>query len=221
MKVTLITILFLLISSSGFARTIEERVLVNYPKVLTQLKDKGFAGPFGEELAKFAVLRQIIEDGPSREHSKSIVGMIPGGVNREVIKELGLKVGKENKQGYELKRITAKDGQGTYAIYGPRANILSAVAIVMVWDKYVNELACFKPEEVRAWNKAKVISRRLEQGDASPQAKVMYRNKLKKIYRRALEKANRIYGKNAAYAIKKLVNKYEPLFKMRLKSAIN
>jgi hypothetical protein len=221
MRVTLIITVVLLVAQITHARTIEERVLVNYPNVLAKLKDKGFAGPFGQEIAKFATLRQIIEDGPGRKHSKSIVGMIPAGLNKEVVQELGLKVGSKNDEGFKLKRITAKDGQGTYAIYGQRANVLSAVAIAMVWDRYVNELECFKPDEVRAWNKSKVISRKMSKGSASPQAKVLYRNRLAKISRNSLERANRIYGKNAANAIKSLVKKYEPLFKLRSGANIN
>jgi hypothetical protein len=91
----------------------------------------------------------------------------------------------------------------------------------MVWDRYVNELQTFNPDEVRAWNKAKVISRKISNGTASPQAKVMYRNKVAEISKDTLEKANRIYGKNAARAIKSLVKKLEPLFELRSEVALN
>ena len=90
MRKFLLVILVLTAAGHAHARTIEENILVRYHLVLERLQEEGFYGPFGEEVAKFAVLRQIIEDGPSREHSVSIVGMCPGGMNKEVMNLSGI-----------------------------------------------------------------------------------------------------------------------------------
>jgi hypothetical protein len=214
MKKFLLLTLVLVIGVEAEARTIEEHILVSYDRVLAHLKQRGFEGPFGEELAKLAMIRRIHEDGPNREHTKSIVGMIPGGINRKVMKDLGLRIGKESSQGLTLKQLTANDGQQTYGIYGPGASVVSTVAIVMVWDRYVNELGCFDESEIRAWNKSKVISRSLANGTATPKAKVLYRSRLAETRKKILEKANRLYGVNAAKHIAKTAEKMAPIFEL-------
>ncbi|GEM_PF-870277 len=215
MKKLLLALLVCAVAAHAEARTIEEQILAHYDRVLTELKKKGFEGPFGEEVAKLALVRQIHEDGPQREHSRSIVGMVPGGVNQEVVKSLGLRLGKCNSQGLTLKRLKANDGQSTYGIYGPRANVASVVAIALVWDKYVNEFSSFKPEEVRAWNLSKVISRDIAAGTAAPKAKVTFRTRLVEPRKEALKRANRIYGARAAKHIEREVKRMAPLFDLR------
>jgi hypothetical protein len=214
MKKLLLALVVCVIATQVEARTMEEQILAYYDRVLTELKKQGFEGPFGEEVAKMALIRQIHEDGPQREHSKSIVGMIPGGVNKEVVGSLVLRLGKPNSEGLLLKRLKAKDGQSTYGIYGTRANVVSVVAIALVWEKYVNKFSCFKPEEVWAWNISKLISRNIARGTASPKAKVMFRTRLVEPRKRALKKANRIFGVRAAKHIERQVKRMAPLFNL-------
>jgi len=214
MRKFLLVILVLVTACYADARTIEENILVRYPLVLERLQEEGFHGPFCEEVARFAVLRQIIEDGPSREHSVSMVGMSPGGMNKEVMNHLGLIPGNENHHGLVLKTVGTNDGQRCYAIYGPRADVTSTVAIALLWDKYVNEMPSFKLEERLAWNQSKAISEKLAKGETSHEAGRAVLTSLSGETRKVLAKANRMYGSLAAAQIQQMVSDMGPLFEL-------
>ncbi len=214
MRKFLLVILVLVAAGYAEARTVEENILVRYPLVLERLQEQGFRGPFGEEVAKFAMLRQIIEDGPTREHSVSIVGMSIGGMNKEVMANLGLIPGNENNNGLVLKTVDTNDGQRCYAIYGPRADVTSTVAIALLWDKYVNEMPNFKPEEKYAWNQSKAISEQIAKGETSQAAGRGVLTCLTGETRKVLAKANRMYGSLAAGQIQRMVSDMEPLFEL-------
>ncbi len=209
-------LVILVFASAGYthARTIEENILVRYPLVLERLQEEGFHGPFCEEVARFAVLRQIIEDGPTREHSVSMVGMSPGGMNKEVMNRLGLIPGNKNNDGLVLKTVGTNDGQRCYAIYGPRADVVSTVAIALLWDKYVNEMPSFKLEEKIAWNQSKAISEKLAKGETGHEAGRAMLTCLAAETRKVLAKANRMYGSLAAGEIQRMVSDMGPLFEL-------
>ncbi len=214
MKKFLLVILVFATAGYTHARTIEENILVRYPLVLERLQEEGFHGPFGQEVARFAVLRQIIEDGPTREHSVSMVGMSPGGMNKEVMNHLGLIPGSKNNDGLVLKTVDTNDGQRCYAIYGPRADVASTVAIALLWDKYVNEMPNFKLEERLAWNQSKAISEEIAKGETSDAAGRAVLASMADETRKVLAKANRMYGSLAAGEIQRMVSDMGPLFEL-------
>jgi hypothetical protein len=214
MRYFLFSLLIVATATSVSARSVEEHVLVHYKIVCDELQERGFQGPFAREVAKFALIRQIIEDGQTRDHSVSIVGMSPGGTNAEVLDELGLAMGKSNHHGLSLQRLTSSAGETFYCIKGPRANVCSAIAITMLWDKYVNgaQKGWFTPSEVLAWNKSKNISQRIATNSATKEEVEAYDGELAAPRRKIIEKANRIYSPTAASAITKIVRDMEPLF---------
>lgn len=197
-------------------KTFEEHVLVSYDPLVTELKHHGFGGPLGKEAAEFALIRQLIEDGTNRDHSVSIVGMSVGGVNGEVMSSLGLEMGKQNEKGLLLKRVYSADGNPCYAICGPRANICSAVAIVLLWDQYITRAYCerFNTKEISAWKTSKELSRKIELGTARHDEIVDY-CEFAESRRNALTRANRMYSSTAAGVIESIVQKLGPLFKLR------
>jgi hypothetical protein len=214
MRYFLFSLLIVVTATSVSAKSIEEHVLVQYKLVCDQLQERGFQGPFAREVAKFALIRQVIEDGQTREHSVSIVGMSPGGTNAEVLDELGLAMGKSNHDGLSLQKLTSNEGETFYCIKGPRANVCSATAITLLWDKYVNGAlkAAFNPSEVSVWNESKTISRKIADNSATENEIAAYEGELAAPRRKIIEKANRIYSPTAAQAITKIVRDMEPLF---------
>lgn len=214
MKYFLFCLLIVLTATQTNARSIEEHILVHYRLICDQLQNRGFKGPFGKEVAKFALIRQIIEDGQTRDHSVSIVGMSPGGTNGQVMDELGLVMGKSNSDGLSLQRLTSGAGETFYCIKGPRANICSATAITLLWDKYVNgvQKQWFTPSEVLAWNESKTISQKIATNSATKEEVEAYEGELAAPRRKIIEKANRIYSPTAAGAITKIVKDMEPVF---------
>jgi len=195
------------------AKSIEEHILVSYRHVVNELQERGFEGPMAEEVGRFALIRQLIEDGQNRDHSVSIVGMCPGGANERAMCDLGLTLGATNEDGITLKKITS-NGETFYALHGPRSDVYSVVAVTLLWDRYVNEAQthCFKNEEIHAWNVSKEISRRIGAGAATDQELDRYFGDLAVPRRKAIEKANRLYSSTAAAAITKIVNDMKEIF---------
>ncbi|MBM4325978.1 MAG: hypothetical protein FJ118_02345 [Deltaproteobacteria bacterium] len=214
MKRLLLVILVLAACWQAEARTVEEHILARYAMVLDKLRTRGFDGPFGEQVARFAMMRQLVEDGLNRGHSVSIVGMVPGGMNKEIMSHLGLALGQTNHNDLTLKTVGAHDGQRSYAIYGPRADVASTVAIALLWDKYVHELPCFKKDEIRAWNQSKVISQKLAKREATEDAALIFRTGVAEDGKKVLEKANRLYSPTAAGHIQRMVRDMEPIFEL-------
>lgn len=214
MRVLILTTMILSVVHGAYGKSIEEHILVSYNPVVTELKTYGFEGPIAKEAAKFALIRQMIEDGINRDHSVSIVGMSLGGVNGSVMNSVGLELGKENDKGLRLKTVTSGDGTSCYGIYGPRANVCSAVAIVLLWDKYITEAytSSFNKQEIEAWEASKDLSKRIACGDAHPEEISYYQDELARFRRKALERANRMYSPTASSAIEKIVKDMEPVF---------
>jgi hypothetical protein len=201
---------------AGFAYSIEGHILVSYNLVVDQLREHGFRGPFAYEAAKFALVRQIIEDGVDRRQSTSIVGMSMGGANAQALRDIGLKMGCVNSAGMRLTKCVSAEGQTFYSIHGPRANVWSAVAIVILWDKYVNEVfkGAFSSKEINGWNSCKTISDKIASHTATAEEIERYKGSLLAVGKRVLRRANRMYNGTAAYAIVKIVKKMEPLFEI-------
>lgn len=214
MRYFLFSLLIVVTATHTHAKSIEEHILVHYKLVCDELQKRGFQGPFAQEVAKFALVRQIIEDGQTREHSVSIVGMSPGGTNGQVLDELGLVMGKSNHDGLSLQKLTSNEGETFYCIKGPRANVCSATAITLLWDKYVNGAlkAAFNPSEVSVWNESKTISRKIADNSATENEIAAYEGELAAPRRKIIEKANRCYSPTAAGAITKIVKDMEPVF---------
>jgi hypothetical protein len=183
-----------------------------FKKSVEKLKEFGFTGPFAEEAARYAIARQIIEDGIDRDHKVSMVGMIPGGLNKRVVSRLGLEINKVNESGYKLTRVTANDGQGCYAFYGDYSNVLSVVAVVMVWDEYANgEEGFLRKEDLRsAWNKSKELSTVLAKEPGNLEAKAAY-EELGNLRRESIERCNSMYGPNGS-SVKMIVTHLKDVF---------
>lgn len=212
MKIVIVCCLMAL-TSIGNAMSIDEHILVNYPLIITNLKEQGFRGPFGEELAKYALIRQIIEDGSTRSHSVSIVGMSVGEPHTSILKSLGLNLGTTGEGGMCLKKITSNENETFYAVYGPRANVCSATAIALLWDQYVNnnQKHRFGHEENTTWNASKNISWHFS-CDTFSRADIAFYDSMTSMRNKVFQKVNYIYSSTAASTINSLVANYATLF---------
>ena len=167
----------------NFDNNLEIKFRAYYPLVQDKLKLLGFKGEFVEFLAKTATWRQLIEDGNKPNHI-SCVGMIAGGINKEVIATI-----KKFNPLIKISIITANDGYRVFNFTGPLANVWSTVAIVLVWQKYLYKFN-FKNHHISSWYESKLTGKM--NGDTE---KVIY-------------KANNIFGPKAK-SIKKLVEKFD------------
>lgn len=188
MKYTILMVLLLPTAVAANQLGYEERVLVFYDDVVRQIQDHGLSGPIAAELAQFALLRRIHEDGLNRDTNVSMNGMAPGGLNKEVIDQLDLGT-------CELDAVTAKDGQGCYVIRGRHANILGAVAIALWYDAIINNdrVNICNDEEQSAWNESRHCSHMIAIGRNRPRYRLRFRS-LRKKRLDILRKVNRAYG---------------------------
>lgn len=147
-----------------------------------------FPGPIAKEITLYALTRQVLEDGPHRSSSFSAVGTIPGGLNREVIERSCPKY-------LVVKKMRAKDGQLTYALYGAWANVASCVLIANLYDSYIMRWSCFTLKDRAIWEQGKSDSRMIANGSAGPREKVRFR-KFYGARMKLLKKADHIYGPN-------------------------
>lgn len=147
----ILVMLFCSISVNAMGMTYVEHIERYYKPLVLKIQEYGLAGPIAMELAQFALLRQIYEDGPQRPADKSMNGMVPGGINKRVMERLDWTRN-------DLSRVGSKDGQGCYCIKGPDANIQGAAAIALWYDEIIDTWPSIKDEERELWRRSKANS---------------------------------------------------------------
>ncbi|MEW6348790.1 MAG: hypothetical protein AB1646_06980 [Thermodesulfobacteriota bacterium] len=182
-------------------RAIEDHIRVFYPKLVKNLEMFGFRGPFGEEVARYALVRQLHEDGLSRPDAKSIVGLWPGCWNKEVMDRLTPYL---QERGLHLKQVGTPEGGKSYAIYGPHANVWSGVAIALVWEKYLEVLQIDHGLK-EAWRRSQHLSEKIAVNRASESDFIGYYNHLGAQRRKVLETVNRRYNPDQAGRLNRTV----------------
>lgn len=198
-------VLVLITAAHAGAMSYESRILAFFPEIVGEIQDHGLAGPIAFEVAQFAMLRRLIEDGLDRPNNISMNGMIPGSPNREALHWVWMPK-------CNVRTTIANDGQGCYVIEGPRANIKSAVAIAIWYDLIVNskKFRICSAQERELWNKSKYHSHRIAIGDKDVNNYISFfitRHERQDIIR----KVNRAYGPKGRY-ISKLREKLQPYF---------
>ena len=166
------------------------------------LASVGFHGPFAVELAPYLEARRALEDGPNRNPTESMNGMVPGGVNAEVMDALCL-----GWYGHNVSKVTANDGQGCYVIKGPHAQKHSCVAIACLWHRYVNDSSRFNfPRELRAaWNESLFLSSQMKPADLFNFVVNWVRyDSLREDRIKAFERCNAMYGPGGSDLNRKL-----------------
>ncbi len=205
----------LMVITTGFANAggFEQHIRCNYHAVVDRLREHGWDGPFARELARYALIRQVVEDGCGRADSTSIVGMCIGGTHAKVMADLGLKFGTTSDKNLKLRRVSAPDGGDYYGIYGPKANVCSATAVALLWDRYItaDQRSRFPEKERIAWTDSKNVSERIACDEADPNEVAQFES-LKPLRIRAIERANGIYSSTASSTINSIVKRMDPVF---------
>ena len=120
------------------------------PLLIEKLKILEFSGPITEELAKYSMARQILEDGIYRRKGESCAGISRGEPNKsiaeKVLKDSGIKVGS----------ATDNEGATFYMFIGPNANVYSAMVIAGLFDLYPKK---FLKRHEKRWTLAKETSK--------------------------------------------------------------
>ena len=171
-------------TSNSQALTHRDRFDQDYQHVVTKLKSTDYPGPLAIEVAKVALARQVLEDGPNRHQDESIAGISIGGFNKVIV---------DSTLPEHIRVTSATDSGGDrfYYFKGFQATIYSAFVISRLFDYYISK---FLKSERRQWFMAKEVSKAIHQDPDSFELNSQFYNKLQPI--KILEKANRLYGPN-------------------------
>jgi len=168
--------------------THESIIELYYEDTIREIQNHGFKGPIAAELAQFAMLRRIYEDGTNRPSSVSMNGMVPGQPNKDIIERLYMPE-------CEVDVVRARDGQGCYRIQCSKANIMGSVAIALWYDKLIYELSCFSEKDKEIWDRSVRYSGLIETPFGTSEHQVEF-NLLKQKRIKLLERINSKYGPN-------------------------
>jgi hypothetical protein len=159
-----------------------------HPSIVKEIQDHGLPGPLAREVASFAQLRCIHEDGIDRPHTISYNGMVPGSPNKEVRTRLVM-------PDCTLGKASSNDGQGCYVIKGPRAHVFGSVAVGLWFDMIINSerFRICSNDERKVWAESRQLSHMLalDQGEQSHAERF---EELKGHRDRILKRANAAYG---------------------------
>jgi len=170
--------------SSSQALTHRERFNQDYKHVVAKLKYSGCPGPLSKELAKVALARQVLEDGPNRHEKESIAGISIGGFNKVIVESTLPKH-------ISIHAINDSNGDRFYHFKGSQAPIYSALIISRLFDYYINK---FMKSERKSWFLAKETSHAIHQDPDSMELNFRFYNKLDPV--KIIEKADKFYGPN-------------------------
>lgn len=182
-----------------------ERIFSFHGDIVREIQNHGLSGPIAYEVAPYAQLRCIHEDGLDRPTNISMNGMVPGSPNKEVIKQLYM-------PGHTVGSVRANDGQGCYVIKGPKAHVMASVAIALWYDAIINsdKFRVCTAEERRIWNESRHYSHMMALGKMSGIHRVKFK-KLKEERERIIQKVNRAYGPQGHH-INKLRKEFKKFF---------
>lgn len=184
-KLVLLLIGVLMLCSPSYSMSHKERFNQDYQSTVIILKDCHFPGPLAEEMAKVALARQVLEDGPNRHPNESIAGISTGSWNKEIVDSCVPK---------HIKIDTINDLTGArfYHFKGSQSTLYSALVVSKLFDFYVNK---FLKSERKNWFLAKETSKAISQNPDSFELNLRFYNKLNPI--KIIEKCNKLYGPQA------------------------
>lgn len=159
----------------------------HYTTLANRLHQDGYPGPISNELAKYALARQVLEDGINRKSHESIAGISVGGFNKEIA-EAVLK-------NSDIKVSHAIDAEGGrfYHFKGNDANLYSAVIIGNLFNFYVSK---FLKKHEKNWLILKELSKAISMNPDSFELNHKFYTFLHK--ENVIIKANNLYGPGQA-----------------------
>ena len=138
----------------------EDHVLTSFNKCIEGVNQAGIRGPLAEEITRWAIVRQLHENGLDRGHTYCIPGISCGSWNKDTLDWCLKRVPNDVK----VTRIHDSDGMALYELKGYGANVVSTTAVAMLFDYYVQHFNWFSKEEKEVWDKSKAYSELIHYG---------------------------------------------------------
>lgn len=143
----------LLLPINCFSQTHKDIFDKHYDCSVRHLNSSGYPGPLSQELAKVALARQILEDGPKRKSDESIAGISIGSWNKDIVESTV-------PSHIRVKSISDSSGARFYHFVGQESNLYSMLVISKLFDFYVPK---FMKSKTKDWYLAKETSKAIAQ----------------------------------------------------------
>ena len=167
----------------------EDHVLTSFHKCIEGVNQAGIRGPLAEEITRWAIVRQLHENGLDRGHTYCVPGISCGSWNKDTLDWCLKRVPNDVK----VTRIKDSEGMALYELKGHNANVVSTAAVAMLFDYYVQHFSWFTKEEKEVWDKSKAYSELINYGAIEGDYLENY-NQLYDSRQKILAKCNGGYG---------------------------
>ncbi len=185
---TLVLLSVVTVNANSFL-SFEDHVITSYNASVACVKQVGIQGPIAEEITRWAIVRQLHENGLNRPATYCIPGISCGSWNEENLR-WSLKRIPNN---IEVTRIRDEYGMALYVLKGNKANLVSTATVALLFDYYVDNFSWFSPKEKEAWSESKKYSYLIAQGFAFPEYQEAF-DSLQPEREKILRKCNGGYG---------------------------
>jgi hypothetical protein len=214
LKLPITFVLLMLCASWASANSFlsfEDHILTSFSGSIEAINKAGIKGPIAEEVARWALIRQLHENGLNRGHTYCIPGISCGGWNRETLNWCLRYVTNE----VGVSRIADSEGMLMYELNGRGANIVSTAAVALLFDYYVKHFNWFSTKEKEDWEESRKYSDLIAQGFDFPQYRKQF-HLLKDARQKILRKCSGGYGPGNE-RISSEVKKQSDLFETTIK----
>jgi len=195
-------VLLLCLATPCQALNTENAVLCFYDKVVAKINCY-YPGPIANELAKFAMMRQLHEDG-NKPHDYSVPGLGCGEPIKSIVYSTPTLL--------QIGRVVDSEGMSLYSFKGELANTHACLLIAKFFDYLICNFLSFKPIDKYNWERAKKISELLEK-EMQLERLYSYLNTSTKIIP-LIKRANSMYGPMGS-ELNRRVDELRPLFAIR------
>lgn len=167
----------------------EDHVITSFKASVNCVEQVGLDGPIAQEVTRWAIVRQLHENGLDRPATYCIPGISCGGWNKEML-EYSLRIIPNE---LAISRIYDSEGLPMYVLKGNKANLVSTATVALLFDYYVTNLSWFSKQEKEAWSDSKRYSYLISQGFNFPEYRTAFAE-LKEARQKILRKCNGGYG---------------------------
>lgn len=167
----------------------EDHVITSFKACTACVEQVGLSGPIAQEITRWAIVRQLHENGLNRPATYCIPGISCGGWNKEML-EYSLRIIPNE---LAISRIYDSEGLPMYVLKGNKANLVSTATVALLFDYYVTNLSWFSEQEKETWSDSKRYSYLIAQGFNFPEYHTAFAD-LKEARQKILRKCNGGYG---------------------------
>jgi hypothetical protein len=157
-----------------------------FDTLVVKIQQHVIKGPMAEEVAKYAIIRQLHEDGDNKPKGYSVPGLSFGHPIKGIVNCTDL-------EGCVTSSANDSDGVPMYVFKGENAVVISGVLITKVFDHFVMNMNLFKEKDIEIWDRSKKDSYLLANRIDLDEYRVRF-NENKSERDKIIRRCNQLYG---------------------------